>query len=63
MKTTEEIITAKPLKAKEKMLEKEKETWYIANRGTVKQLKAYFLSETMEVRRQWNNIFKIVKEK
>lgn len=32
-------------------------------RGTVKQFKAYFSSETMEIRRQWNNIFKVKKGK
>lgn len=39
------------------------EKWLATYTGTLARLKAEFSSETTEARREWDNIFKVFKEK
>lgn len=48
---------------KEKILKVTREKRHITYRGVKKIMTADFLSEIMQLRRQWGNIFKILKEK
>lgn len=62
-------ITSKLLttKKKEKILKAAKVRWelgtHITFRGTKKRITEDFSSKTMQARRQWCNIFKVLKEK
>ena len=60
--TTLRLITVKLLaEDKEKNLKTAGEKWHISYRGTAIPMISDFSSETMEARRQCNNIFKMLE--
>lgn len=56
--------TVKMLKTKnkEKILQAAREEWLVTEKGTPITLMTNLPSEVMEDRKQWNNVFKVLKE-
>lgn len=61
--STPRCIIVKMLKDKEKILKAATEKWLIAYNGSWIRLTGDFSSETMETRKQWADIFKVLKVK
>ena len=57
------IIKLSKAKAKERILKAVKEKRIITYKGSSIRLSVYFSSETLETRRQWTDIVKVIKEK
>ena len=51
------------IKEKEKLLKATREKQQIMYKGTPKRLSADFSAENLQARREWHNIFKVMKEK
>ena len=57
------VIKLAEIKDKEKLLKAAKEKLQITYKGTPIRLTADFSAETLQARRDWNDIFKVLKEK
>ena len=57
------VIKLAKIKDKEKLLKAAREKWQITYKGTPKRLTADFSAETLQVRREWHDIFKVMKGK
>ena len=64
-KPKEEYIVIKltKIKNKDKILKATREKWQITYKGTPIRLSADFLIETLQARREWHDIFKVIKGK
>ena len=56
-------IVIKLSKVKEKILKAEREKWLVTYKGTPIRLLVDFSTETLQARRQWDDIFKILEKK
>ena len=52
-----------PKKDKERILKAERETWLVTCKGAPIRLSADFSKETLQARRDWQEIFKVMKNK
>ena len=57
------VIKLTKIKDKEKLLKETREKWQITYKGTPTRLTADFSAETLQARREWHNIFKVMKGK
>ena len=57
------LIKLTKIKHKEKILKATREKWQIAYKGPPIRLSADFSTETLQVRREWHHIFKVMKGK
>ena len=57
------VIKLTNIKDKEKLLKATRETWQIIYKGTPIRLTADFSAETLQARREWHDIFKVMKGK
>ena len=57
------VIKLTKIKDKEKLLKTTREKQQITNKGTPIGLTADFSAETLQARREWHNIFKVMKGK
>ena len=57
------VIKLTKIKEKEKLLKAAKEKWQIAYKGTPIRLTADFSAETLQARREWHDMFKVMKRK
>ena len=57
------VIKLKKIKDKEKILKATREKWQITYKGTPIRLTADFSAETLQARREWHDIFKVIKGK
>ena len=57
------VIKLTKIKDKEKLLKAKREKWQITYKGTPIRLTADFPAETLQVRREWHDIFKVMKGK
>ena len=57
------VIKLKRIKDKEKLLKATREKRQITNKGAPISLTADFSAETLQARREWHNIFKVMKGK
>ena len=57
------VIKMTKIKAKERILKAVKEKQQITYKGTPISLSADFSAETLQARREWHNIFKVMKGK
>ena len=57
------LIKLIKIKGKEKLLKATREKWQITYKGTPISLTADFSAETLQARREWNDIFKVMKGK
>ena len=57
------LIKLTKIKHKEKILKATREKWQIAYKGPPIRLSADFSTETLQVRREWQDIFKVMKGK
>ena len=57
------VIKLAKIKDKEKLLKAAREKWQITYKGTPIRLTADFSAETLQARREWHNIFKVMKRK
>ena len=57
------VIKLTKIKDKEKLLKATREKWQITYKGTPIRLTADFSAETLQTRREWHNIFKVMKGK
>ena len=55
------VIKLTKIKDKEKILKATMEKRQITYKGTPKMLSAYFSAESLQARREWHNIFKVMK--
>ena len=51
------------IKDKDKILKVARERWQITYKGTPIRLPADFWTETLQARREWHGIFKVIKQK
>ena len=57
------VIKLTKIRAKDKILKATREKWQIIYKGTPIRLLAVFSTETLQARREWHNIFKVMKGK
>ena len=57
------VIKETKIKDKEKLSKATREKWQITYRGTPIRLTADFSAETLQARREWHDIFKVMKRK
>ena len=57
------VIKLKKIKDKEKVLKATREKQQITYKGTPIRLTAHFSAETLQARREWHDIFEVVKGK
>ena len=57
------LIKLKKIKDKEKILKAAREKQQITYKGIPIRLSADFSAETLQARREWHDIFKVMKEK
>ena len=57
------VIKLAKIKDKEKLLKAAREKWQITYKGISIRLTTDFSAETLQARRQWNDIFKVMKGK
>ena len=57
------VIKLTKIKGKEKILKATREEQQITYKGTPIRLSAAFSAETLQARREWHNIFKVMKRK
>ena len=57
------VIKLTKIKNKDKILKATREKWQITYKGTPIRLSADFLIETLQARRRWHDIFKVIKGK
>ena len=57
------VINLAKIKDKEKLLRAAREKWQITYKGTPIRLTADFLAETLQDRREWHDILKVMKGK
>ena len=57
------VIKWTKIKDKEKLLKATREKWQITYKGTPIRLTAAFSAETLQARREWHDIFKVMKGK
>ena len=57
------LIELTKIKFKEKILKATKEKQKITHKGIPRRLSAYFSAETLQARREWQDILKVMKEK
>ena len=57
------LIELTNIKCKEKILKSTKENQQIAYKGTPIKMTADFSAETLQARREWQDIFKVIKRK
>ena len=57
------VIKLTKIKDKEKLLKAIREKWQITYKGTPIRLTADFSAETLQARREWNAILKVMKGK
>ena len=55
------VIKLTKIKDKKKLLKATREKQQITDKGTPIRLTAYFSAETLQARREWHNIFKVMK--
>ena len=57
------VIKVAKIKDKEKLLKAAREKWQITYKGTPTRLTADFSAETLQARREWHDILKVMKGK
>ena len=57
------VIKLSKIKYKEKVLKAAREKQHITHKGTPIRLSAGFSAETLQDRREWQDIFKVIKGK
>ena len=57
------VIKLAKIKDKEKLMKAAREKWQITYKGTPIRLTADFLADTLQARREWGDIFKVMKGK
>ena len=57
------VIKMTKIKDKERIIKAATEKQQITHKGTSIRLSADFSAETLQVRREWHNIFKVMKRK
>ena len=57
------VIKWTKIKDKEKLLKATREKWQITYKGTPIRLTAAFSAETLQARREWHDIFKVMRGK
>ena len=50
-------------KDKERILKATREKWEVTNKGAPIRLSADFSTETLQVRKEWHEIFQVIKSK
>ena len=57
------VIKLTEIKDRDKILKATREKWQISYKGILPRLSADFSTETLQAKREWHNVFKVMKEK